>query len=337
MKQSIPLVSICIPTYNSEKWIQETIQSALSQTWKNKEIIIIDDGSIDNTFQIAKEYESKILSVTKQSNSGACAARNKALSIAQGDFIQWLDADDLLAPNKIEEQLIKSDLYTESRILHSSAWTFFYFRIRNIKFIPNLLWQDLSPTDWLTIHFGKKHMMPNNAWLVSRELTELVGNWDERLIINQDGEYFSRVVASSSMINFHPSAKCYYRTGNFNSISKNRSRKASESLGLSLNLCTDYLLNLENSERTRKASINLLNRFLLNLKDEKESEQLKNTVQQRIIDLGGIIERTDSSLEFKLINKLFGYRAAKKLKSTAWNVEIFFKKNWDRVLFILNL
>ena len=95
-----PLVSILIPAYNSEKWIKSTIQSALNQTYSNKEIIIVDDGSTDNTLNIAKQFESDILKVIFQKNQGASAARNKALSISQGDFIQWLDSEDLISNDK---------------------------------------------------------------------------------------------------------------------------------------------------------------------------------------------------------------------------------------------
>ncbi len=103
--QSSPLVSILIPCYNSEQWLAETIESALAQTWKNIEIIIVDDGSTDNSLAIAKSFESSIVKVISQENKGASTARNIALKEAQGDFIQYLDADDLLAPDKIELQV----------------------------------------------------------------------------------------------------------------------------------------------------------------------------------------------------------------------------------------
>lgn len=95
------LVSIMIPAYNSEKWITHTINSALNQTYPRKEIIIVDDGSTDNTLSIAREFESRSLKVILQSQKGASRARNKALAVCQGDFIQYLEADDMLAPDKI--------------------------------------------------------------------------------------------------------------------------------------------------------------------------------------------------------------------------------------------
>src|SRR5438132_2627679 len=100
-----PLVSILIPAFNAERWIADTIESALGQTWQRKEIIVIDDGSTDQTLAIARQFACKAVSVTTQLNQGAAAARNKALSLSQGEYIQWLDSDDLLAPDKIAKQM----------------------------------------------------------------------------------------------------------------------------------------------------------------------------------------------------------------------------------------
>jgi len=85
------LVSILIPVFNAEKYISETIESVLSQTWGNKEIIIVNDGSTDNTATILKKFDSKDVLVINQENKGACSARNEAYKVAQGEFIQFMD------------------------------------------------------------------------------------------------------------------------------------------------------------------------------------------------------------------------------------------------------
>ena len=100
-----PLVSILIPAFNAEPWIAETIQSALGQTWQQKEIVVVDDGSTDQTLAIARKFASEKLTITTQPNQGAAATRNKAFSLSQGDYVQWLDADDLLAPDKVAMQM----------------------------------------------------------------------------------------------------------------------------------------------------------------------------------------------------------------------------------------
>src|SRR5947207_10596589 len=95
-----PLVSILIPAYNAEPWIADTIKSALNQTWPRAEVVIINDGSRDQTLSIAQQFASERVSIVSQENQGVCAARNRAFELCQGDYIQWLDADDLLAPDK---------------------------------------------------------------------------------------------------------------------------------------------------------------------------------------------------------------------------------------------
>src|SRR6266478_786258 len=138
------LVSILIPAYNAERWIADTIRSALAQTWSRKEIIIVDDGSRDRTLRIARQFASKTVSVVTQENQGAAAARNKAFSMCQGDYVQWLDADDLLAPDKIADQLENA---FEKRTLLSSAWGHFFYRQSKAQFKPTPLWCDLSPVE----------------------------------------------------------------------------------------------------------------------------------------------------------------------------------------------
>src|ERR1700744_3507890 len=101
----MPLVSIIIPVYNSEKYLSDAIQSAINQTWSDTEIIIIDDGSTDNSLQVAQQFISEKVKIFHQENKGASVARNYGLTKAKGDYIQFLDADDILSNNKIEAQM----------------------------------------------------------------------------------------------------------------------------------------------------------------------------------------------------------------------------------------
>jgi glycosyltransferase involved in cell wall biosynthesis len=165
-----PLVSILIPAYNSEQWIGYTLKSAVAQTWPRKEIIVVDDGSKDGTAEVAGKFASKELVVVRAENQGAAAARNHALSISQGDYVQWLDADDLLAPDKIERQLGLLQDSDSSRVLLSSSWAFFNYRVSRAKFVPTPLWQDLSPVEWLMRKMGNNLHMQTATWLTSRQL-----------------------------------------------------------------------------------------------------------------------------------------------------------------------
>src|SRR5690348_8947510 len=120
-----PLVSILIPAYNAAPWIADTIRSAIGQTWPRKEIIVVDDGSKDQTFAVARRFASKEVLVVAHENQGAASTRNRLLSLSQGDFIQWLDADDLLSLDKVEKQIEAATENENSRTLLSSGWGYF--------------------------------------------------------------------------------------------------------------------------------------------------------------------------------------------------------------------
>ena len=102
------LVSIITPNYNCERFIAQTIDSVLAQTYQNWEMIIVDDCSTDNSYNIAVEYaknDKRIIVLRNESNSGAAISRNKALDNAKGEYIAFLDSDDLWEQNKLEKQL----------------------------------------------------------------------------------------------------------------------------------------------------------------------------------------------------------------------------------------
>ena len=188
-----PIVSILIPAYNAEPWIADTINSALGQTWPRKEIIVVDDGSTDQTLCIARRFASKDVSVVTQENQGAAAARNKAFELCQGDYIQWLDAGDLLSLDKIDKQMKAAREHSQDTLI-SSGWGYFIYRPDKARFIPTPLWCDLTPLEWLLRKFEHPNLhMQTATWLVGRELTEGAGTWDTRLLNNDDGEYFCRV------------------------------------------------------------------------------------------------------------------------------------------------
>ncbi|MGB4386964.1 MAG: glycosyltransferase family 2 protein, partial [Caldicoprobacterales bacterium] len=102
------LVSIITPAYNCEKYIGETIESVLKQSYENWELIIVDDCSTDNTKSVVEEYikrDKRIKYYSLDVNSGAAVARTKAMELASGEYIAFLDSDDLWMPNKLEKQI----------------------------------------------------------------------------------------------------------------------------------------------------------------------------------------------------------------------------------------
>ena len=135
-----PLVSILIPAYNAAEYIAATLESAVAQTWPHKEIVVVNDGSSDRTLEIARSFEPRGVTVVTQPNQGAAAARNAALKASRGDYIQWLDADDLLAPEKIARQIAALGPNANPRVLLSAEWGRFMYRPDRAEFTPTALW-----------------------------------------------------------------------------------------------------------------------------------------------------------------------------------------------------
>ena len=137
MPSNTPLVSVCIPSYNSEKYIGKTISCLLNQTYVNLEIIVADDGSTDRTDTILKSVADKRFKYIIQSNRGASATRNAALKLSTGEFIKFMDADDLINSECIEKQLLK--IIDKPDCIASAKWGRFYKDDRSdFKLAPDI-------------------------------------------------------------------------------------------------------------------------------------------------------------------------------------------------------
>ena len=333
-----PLVSILIPAYNAEPWIEETISSALGQTWPRKEIIVVDDGSTDRTLSIVQKFASKTVFVVTQENQGVCAARNKAYELCQGDYIQWLDADDLLSQHKIARQMETREQSQSKRTLLSSAWGYFIFRANKARFVQTSLWSDLPPLEWMLRRWEENLHMNPATWLVSRELTDAAGPWDTRLLGGgtDDGEYFSRAILLSDGIRFVPDARVFYRvTGSSRLSYIGRSSKKMESLLLAMQLQIGHLRSFDDSERSRAACVNYIQGWLPNFYLDRPD--IVKRLEQLASSLGGRLEAPRLSWKYAWIEKLFGFGAAKhadlyynRAKSSALRV-------WDKIVYSLEL
>ena len=306
-----PLVSILIPCYNSEQWLAGTIESALAQTWKNIEIIIVDDGSTDNSLAVAKRFNSPVVKVISQENQGQSAAENRAFAESQGDFIEYLDADDLLAPDKIERQ-IKLLGDSDSPFVTSCEWSRFYKSPQEAMFISQPLWKDFDPVDWLVCAWEGHYMMHGATWLIPRKIAEKAGGWDERLSLINDFDYFSRILLASEGVKFCQGAKTYYRSGNAGSLSGSQSTKARQSEFLALSLGTNNLLARENSPRTRHACATVFQRFIYGV--YPDVPELSQQAAAKVKDLGGSNLQPTGGPIFKLFSRFLGWEKAKQLQ-----------------------
>lgn len=323
-----PLVSILIPAYNAQEWIAETLQSAIAQTCERKEVIVVDDGSTDGTLAIAKGFESESLRVVTQENQGASAARNTAFSLSKGDYIQWLDADDLLAPDKIERQVAALNDEDDKGILLSSPWAYFYHRTRRARFVATPLWEDLSPVEWLLRKMSLNLHMQTATWLTSRELCDAAGPWDQRLLSDDDGEYFCRVLLASKGTRFVPEARVFYRvtpSGRLSNIAASNRKK--EALVMGMKLYIQYLRSLEDSERVRKACLIYMQNWYPNFYPERPD--LVAELQRMARELNGHLEEPRLPWKYAWLKSIFGWKAAKSTRNALSQLKATLVKGWD--------
>jgi len=321
------LVSILIPAYNAERWIGETLESALAQTWPDKEIIVVDDGSTDGTLAQARHFEDRGVRVIAQANQGAAAARNTALRAARGAWLQFLDADDLLHPSKIERQLQGMPDGRRSRVLLTCRWGRFFTRTQQARFTPDALWQDLAPADWILTKFNHNRFMFPASWLVSRRLVDEAGHWNESLSFDDDGEYMCRLVAASERVRFVADAECYYRVGTSGSLSTQRSRRALRSALTAVQLSIQHLRSIEDSERTRRAGVKLLGDNLYYF--HPEQPDLVDECHRSARAMGGELVTPRDRLRFRIVKTLVGRRRALQWKSGIQGAKVRARKWLD--------
>jgi len=329
-----PLVSILIPAYNAEATIAYTIQSALVQTWPRKEIIVVDDGSRDRTAELAQRFASKDVVVVSKQNQGAASARNTALGLSQGEYIQWLDADDLLSPDKIERQLAALGDGDNRRVLLSSSWAPFYYRTRNARFIRTSLCQDLSPAEWLLRKMGENLHMQTATWLTSREMTEAAGPWNTKLLSDDDGEYFCRVLLTCEHTRFVPNTGVFYRVSGLSRLSyigDSDEKKRAQLLSIKMHI--DYLRSLEDSERVHRACVNYLQTWYHNF--YSQTPDLEAEVQALATQFGGRLEEPHLRWKYAWMKPLVGWKRATWAQRALPEFKSSCLRRFDRAMFRL--
>lgn len=247
-----PLVSVCMPAYNAERYIGAALDSILNQSYSNIEIVVVDDGSKDGTPTILSAYKSKGVKVISQENQGQCAAANTAFSLSNGEYIKFFDADDLLSPTFIEKQVERLS-GNDCTVAYASWGRFKGDDLSTFQLQKEEVYRDMHPMEWLVTSLDKgPNMMQCGLWLIPRNVLQKSGLWDERLSLINDFDFFIRVLLSSEKILFANDSILYYRSGIENSLSGEKSRKAMESAYLSTKLGVETILSHENSPRTRR-------------------------------------------------------------------------------------
>jgi glycosyltransferase involved in cell wall biosynthesis len=205
-----PLVSIIIPAYNVESYIKNAIESALNQTYKNIEIIVVDDGSTDNTKKIIEPYfKSGKIKYIYQHNKGLSSARNTGIKTAQGEYVALLDSDDEFLPEKIEKQVGFLEARPDCDICYCDIWHF----------------QESSPDQLLKINYkyysGKevfKNLLKKNfinplSVVFRRKVFDKFGYFNENYRRSEDWEYWLGSSYRGTIFCFLPEILAKHRLG----------------------------------------------------------------------------------------------------------------------------
>lgn len=191
-----PLVSIIIPVYNGEKYLQEAVDSALSQTYQNIEIIIVNDGSIDSTDEIAKTYQTNHpdkIRYYKKENGGCASALNQGIAKMQGEYFSWLSHDDVYLSNKIEHQIqIIESLKDKNTIIYCG----YHLIDKNSKYISSIKPHDVLNKDKIDKSLAPllRGLIHGCALLIPKVYFEQFGAFNEQLLSTQDYDLWFKIL-----------------------------------------------------------------------------------------------------------------------------------------------
>jgi glycosyltransferase involved in cell wall biosynthesis len=214
----MPQISVIIPVYNSEKTIQETIESVLNQIYTDFELIIINDGSQDSSLEIVSNIQDSRLKVFSYSNAGVSASRNRGISQARGEFITFLDSDDLWTPDKLLSQFQALQDHPEAAVAYS--WTDYIDESGQFLYPGNQITLTGNVYENILVH----NFVENGSnCLIRREALSEVGGFDESLFGPEDWDLLIRL-ASRYHFAAVPLPQVLYRMS-ANSISSSISRQ----------------------------------------------------------------------------------------------------------------
>jgi glycosyltransferase involved in cell wall biosynthesis len=309
----MPAVSVVIPAFNAAAFIGEAVDSTLRQSFTDLEVLVVDNRSTDGTAAIARQSDDPRVRVFQCEKPGAGAARNVGLQHASGRFIQFLDADDVLARTKIERQLNVLAETDSSRTIASCPWLRFTNHPDDARLDPARVWPIEDPLEWVVCSLGGGGMMQTGGWLAHRNLLEAAGPWDETLSLHDDGEYFTRVLLQAKRQIFVPEARLYYRDV-AGSLSCQRDRAAIESAFRVCQLRDQHLLGAADSREAHRAIVTQYAQFAYEF--SSAAPDLAKRALTRIAALG---ERPVNSIGgpgFRRLTGLLGFPSALGLRNS---------------------
>jgi len=190
---SLPLISVIIPVYNGTNYLHEAIESVLSQTYANYELLVVDDGSTDETWAVIESYGSRLRGIHKE-NGGVASALNCGIRHARGKYIAWLSHDDLFLPEKLERQIAFFQEFKNFK----ACYTDYSITDAKGKIISEVKTPWYPREQALRILFGDMYIS-GSTMLIERTCFDQVGLFSETLRYTQDGEMWLRLIRYSDV------------------------------------------------------------------------------------------------------------------------------------------
>lgn len=306
----MPVISVIIPAYNAERTILETIHSIQKQTFSDFELIVVNDGSTDQTLKVLSIIQEPRLKIFSYKNGGLPAARNRGIRKATGEFITFIDADDLWTPDKLELQLDALQQHPEAGVAYS--WTAFIDENSNLLYVrePKVVEGNVYPQ--LLLH---NFISSGSNILVRRQFIERVGEFDPSLRSAEDWDYYLRLAAQCPFV-LVPKYQILYRRSSSSMTSKVDVMEKSiiTVIERAFNTAPQELQLLKNQSLANTYRFLAQIHLAHNLDPEgvvKASEKLQKAVQ---FHPGIALDGKTTRLILKvMLMRLFPYSAAKKL------------------------
>lgn len=315
MAPTTKLVSVIIPAYNAAQWLPETLRSAQAQTWPHTEIIVVDDGSTDATAATAERLAGRMTRVVRQPNGGVGAARNRGIREAQGDYVQFLDADDVLSPNKIAAAVELLERVGDPDAFAVSRFRRFYRDLDDRPYVEELSFRDLLGVDFMVMMATQVPggTQPNGSWLVPRRLLERTLPWPQLTSPFEDASQLYRLLAACSMMRFEPEGMFYYRTVP-TSMSRQWTTTTIRGAFATTETMVRAMMGREDSPRTRYAAARMYQKFIYEFYGFAEADLLR-AAEARAHQYGGAPDMLpEGGPTFHRVRRVIGWRAARRLE-----------------------
>lgn len=299
------LVSIVIPCFNCADWIEEAIESCLNQTYGNIEIIVVDDGSTDNSVEIVKKYGARVIHHVGP-NRGGCHARNLGFKISRGEFIQFLDADDYILPEKIEIQV---------GFLESSGSDIVYcdWRHEHHKDDGTVEMEEIKVSgghEDVLLALLSGWWVATHALLSRRDVVERFGGWDETLTAAQDKDFFISAALTGADIRYQPGCYAIYRRHGSLTVSTSNKKRWLDNNFAVLEKTEKNMAEQRKAEKYFHALAHDYHRAARNY-FELDKSKYKECIQ-KIKKLNPNYV-SDEGAAYKLLQKYIGFHAADQL------------------------